>query len=75
MTSRLIRVTSLADAIALSFQTIVGMTFEKQAKAQAAPQTETQGLSSSEGSNATLVSANRRGEMGEVVANVKWDTG
>ena len=75
MTARLIRATSLADAIALPFQTVVGMAFAKQAKAPAAPQTATQGLSRSEGSNAPLVSANRRGDMGEVVANVKWDAG
>ena len=51
------------------------MAFAKQAKAPAAPQTATQGLSRSEGSNAPLVSANRRGDMGEVVVNVKWDAG
>ena len=75
MTARLIRATSLADAISLPFQTVVGMAFAKQAKALAALQTATRGLSRSEGSNAPLVSANRRGEMGEVVANVKWDAG
>ena len=75
MTVRLIRATSLVDAIALPFQTVVGMAFAKQAKAPAAPQTMTQGLSRLEGRNAPLVSTNRRGEMGEVVANVKWDAG
>ena len=75
MTVWLIRVISLADAIALPFQTVVGMAFAKQAKAPAAPQTATRGLSRLEGSNAPLVSANRRGEMGEVVANAKWDAG
>ena len=75
MTAPLIRATSLVDGIALPFQTVVGMAFAKQAKAPAALQTATQGLSCSEGSNAPLVSANRRGEMGEVVANVKWDAG
>ena len=75
MTAQLMCETSLADVIALPFQTVVVMVFVKQAKAPAAPQTATRGLSCLEGSNVPLVSANRRGEMGEVVSNVKWDAG
>jgi len=57
MTARLILATSLADAIALPFQTVVGMAFAKQGKAPAAPQIATRGLSRSEGSDAPLVVA------------------
>jgi hypothetical protein len=57
MTARQIRATSLADAIALPFQTVAEMVFAKKAKAPAVLQTAPRGLSRSEGSNAPLVLA------------------